>query len=187
MTETTPLAVLTVCTGNICRSPALERLLAQRFGDAVTVSSAGTGAVVGAPIHPPMVALMEAAGVNTAGFAARQINEGIVAGAELIIPLTVEHRSAVLRDSPAALRRCFTILELAAIVTSPDFPALTGETRAERLREAVKLAAAYRALAADAERDVPDPYRRGNESYRHAWDLIVRAVDGLAGVIEPAR
>ena len=38
-----PFRVLTVCTGNICRSPAVERLLAAALGpDAdVEVSSAG--------------------------------------------------------------------------------------------------------------------------------------------------
>ena len=39
--------VLAVCTGNICRSPAVELLLRDRLGAHVDVASAGVGAVVG--------------------------------------------------------------------------------------------------------------------------------------------
>ena len=50
-----------ICTGNICRSPAIERLFRSAFagGSGVAVHSAGTGALVGQPIQPPMVALLE--------------------------------------------------------------------------------------------------------------------------------
>ena len=59
--------VLFVCTGNVCRSPAAERLLrrdldemAGGFGglSGVHISSAGTGALVGEPISPPMASLV---------------------------------------------------------------------------------------------------------------------------------
>ena len=35
-------SILAVCTGNVCRSPAVERLLADKSGSTVGVSSAGT-------------------------------------------------------------------------------------------------------------------------------------------------
>mgnify|MGYP002738687724 CR=1 FL=1 len=56
MTESTisPYRILTVCTGNVCRSPAAERLLEHTLNPSVTVRSAGTRALVGEPIHPPM-------------------------------------------------------------------------------------------------------------------------------------
>ena len=50
--------ILTVCTGNLCRSPAAERLLASKLGPTVKVSSAGTHALVGQPISEPMAALL---------------------------------------------------------------------------------------------------------------------------------
>ena len=59
-----PFRILTVCTGNICRSPVAERLLQAGLGDAVAVSSAGVRAVVGDPIHPGMVALLERSGIR---------------------------------------------------------------------------------------------------------------------------
>ncbi|GMA87571.1 hypothetical protein GCM10025868_28210 [Angustibacter aerolatus] len=52
-----PARVLVVCTGNVCRSPLVERLLRQRLGtDAVDVSSAGTQALVGEPMTDPAAA-----------------------------------------------------------------------------------------------------------------------------------
>ena len=51
-------SILAVCTGNVCRSPAVERLLASKLGPTVRVSSAGTHALVGHPISEPMAALL---------------------------------------------------------------------------------------------------------------------------------
>src|SRR5690606_41368685 len=53
--------LLIVCTGNVCRSPAIERLFRSAFaeGSGITVHSAGTGALVGEPIQGPMVQLLE--------------------------------------------------------------------------------------------------------------------------------
>ena len=48
--------ILTVCTGNICRSPVAERLLTKSLGDEVTVASAGVHAALSAPpVIEPMV------------------------------------------------------------------------------------------------------------------------------------
>ncbi|MFN7241836.1 MAG: protein-tyrosine-phosphatase, partial [Dietzia cercidiphylli] len=46
---------MTVCTGNMCRSPLAERLLSVRAAHAgldVVADSAGTRAVNGVAIHP---------------------------------------------------------------------------------------------------------------------------------------
>ena len=64
--------VLTVCTGNTCRSPAVERLLAARTG--LTVRSAGTHAEPGAQVSAPMARLLHDCGIATEGFAARLID-----------------------------------------------------------------------------------------------------------------
>ena len=81
--------VLFVCTGNVCRSPAAERLVRRGIDVAVggiaglsgvTVSSAGTWALVGEPISPPMAALIAGDGADAKGFAARQLTADIVRG-----------------------------------------------------------------------------------------------------------
>lgn len=74
--ESVSYTVLCVCTGNICRSPAAERLLAVALGPTVTVASAGTYAMKGDPISPPMDTFVEQAGGSAASFAARQLERG---------------------------------------------------------------------------------------------------------------
>ena len=46
--------VLMVCTGNICRSPAMHYLAARDWVDAADVTSAGTHAEVGMDATPEM-------------------------------------------------------------------------------------------------------------------------------------
>lgn len=111
--------ILTVCTGNICRSPVAERLLAARLGDRAEVTSAGTRAVVGAPIDPGMASLLDTAGEASGGFAARQLTATQIRDADLVLALTRAHRARILEEVPAALRRTFTLLEFARIVASP--------------------------------------------------------------------
>lgn len=178
--------ILTVCTGNICRSPAVERLLARALPEA-HVTSAGVRAVVGGPVHPPMAALLTAAGVSPDGFAARQLTADAVADADLILPLTRGHRAAIVELVPAALRRSFTLRELArfAIAIGPD--ALPDGTLAERLDALLPLAAAQRGrVRVDPhDDDVVDPYGGGDRLYALSFDQLKPAVDAIAAVLRP--
>jgi protein-tyrosine phosphatase len=73
----TPLAILFVCLGNICRSPLAEaafRAEADRAGLAVTVDSAGTGNWhVGRPPDPRAQATARGHGIDIASYRARQV------------------------------------------------------------------------------------------------------------------
>ena len=68
-------AVLVVCIGNVCRSPAVEHLLRSALdGDStVAVHSAGTRALVGQPVQPPMKRLLGRQGHTVDTFAARAV------------------------------------------------------------------------------------------------------------------
>jgi len=173
--------ILTVCTGNICRSPVAERLLQAGLGDAVTVGSGGVRAMVGDPIHPEMVALLEQSGVPADGFVARQVGPADVRGADLVLALTRAHRSQLVQLAPAALRRSFTLLEFARIVASPDLPGVPAGPVGVRLSALVPLAARHRLLAGDPDtHDVPDPYGRDRVAYSLSYALIRDAVDTIA-------
>lgn len=175
--------ILTVCTGNICRSPVAERLLRAGLGNEVTVSSAGVRAVVGAPIHPGMVALLEESGIRADGFAARQVTPREIRSADLVLALTRDHRARLVQEAPGALRRSFTLLELARLVTSPDLPPVPSGPVDIRLRALVLWAARHRAAppVGDGD-DVPDPYGHGDAEYELAYRLIHAAVDTIARV-----
>ncbi|WP_308121887.1 arsenate reductase/protein-tyrosine-phosphatase family protein [Actinotalea ferrariae] len=173
---TATFSILTVCTGNICRSPAVERLLAAGLGPTVTVASAGTRAVVGHPVSAPMVPLMTRAGAGADGFAARQLTEQLARDAELVLALTRDHRSTIVQLAPASVRRTFTLLELARLAAAVDPGAIPAGTPAERLAAIVPLAAAQRGRVPGGDDDVVDPYGRGDALYAEAFGLIEPAV-----------
>jgi protein-tyrosine phosphatase len=153
------------------------------LGDEVDVVSAGVHAVVGAPIHPGMVALIETSGIRTDGFVARQLTPSDINDADLVLALTREHRAYVVQEVPAALRRSFTLLEFARIVASPDLPPVPAGPVDVRLRALVSLATRHRAAAplADSD-DVPDPYGHGTAEYELAYALVSDAVDTITSV-----
>ncbi len=94
--------VLVVCSGNICRSPMGEQVLRRAFaeaglGEAVTVSSAGTGDWhVGQGAHPPARRILADAGYPTA-HAARQVTRAMVNASDLVLAADRGHLRA-LRD-----------------------------------------------------------------------------------------
>lgn len=181
-----PARVLAVCTGNICRSPAVERLLAARLaGTDVHVSSAGTRAVVGHPVSEPMVPLITDGGGETAWFAARSLTEDLVRGADLVLALTRGHRSSVVELAPAAVRRTFTLRELARLVPHVDPQVLhdSGATPGARVRALPALAAAVRHVAGTGEDDVVDPIGGSDALYRQSYDELAPAVDVIAAAL----
>jgi len=183
MTSTEPPArILAVCTGNICRSPVVERVLAARLaGTDVQVTSAGTRAVVGHAVSAPMVPLIAAAGADATGFAARQLTADMIREADLVIALTRAHRSEVVELVPSAVRRTFTLLEIARLVAHVDPQAVhgAGPTPGARLRALPGLAAAVRHVAGSGTDDVADPIGGSEAVYRASYDAMAPALSTL--------
>lgn len=178
-TDTDRLRVLSVCVGNICRSPVAEFLLRQELGDRVESSSAGTHALVGEPVYPPMAARLDALRVAHEG-GARQVTEAMLRQADLILTMTRELRSRVVEVAPATLRRTFTLAEFAAIVTAGPRPAAPPSGRGELVPLIAAAAAQRSAVAARGiELDIADPYRREDADYALAFDQIRRCVAAI--------
>lgn len=179
-------SVLIVCTGNICRSPAAERLLAVALGPDVRIESAGTYAMRGRPISPPMDSLIASAGASADGFAGRQVNESLARSATLVLALTRAHRAQLVELAPAVVRRAFTLKEFASLLSAVDPSDLPAEGGvAERLKASIPLAAARRGQTRRAAKDddVADPYTLGDDAYRAAFDEIDAAVRTIGRVI----
>jgi protein-tyrosine phosphatase len=171
--------IVAVCTGNVCRSPAAERLLADKLGPTVQVASAGTHALVGHPISQPMAALLRDGGVEPDAFEARLLSEQMLKDADLILSMTRAQRGLVVELWPAAVRRTFTLREFARLLSSVDPSVLPDGTPAERLRAAIPLAMAERGrrLALSNEDDIVDPFRLSTEVYADSFAQLVSAVD----------
>jgi protein-tyrosine-phosphatase len=91
--------VLFVCTGNICRSPLaqvlLARALAERGVSDVEVSSAGTGAWDGAPASEGAYLVALERGLDLSEHRARLLTRELVEAADLVFTMARHHRARV--------------------------------------------------------------------------------------------
>jgi len=195
-----PFTVLTVCTGNICRSPLAERLLVQGFsalaaqagpawtpGRGVAVASAGVAAHVGEAMTPETAALVAAAGGDPAGHIARQLTPRLAEEAGLVLALSREHRARVVSLAPSVNRRTFALGEFARIAgwladsgwEAPGLEAVPGELLARLVEEAALSRGLVPPLDDPAQDDVVDPYLAGPEVYALTGEQVSRAAAEL--------
>lgn len=184
-----PFEVLMVCTGNICRSPAAERLLRSALASAedLVVRSAGTGALKDAGIDSVVSGLLEADGVSAVGHHSHWLTEADVRRADLVLGMESEHRSRAVSLFPPAVRRSFTMNGFAALAAAvpPDVLAASAasQTVTGRLRALIELAPQYRQLG--ITEDIDDPYRADAATYARVYDEIVQAVQAVAAAVNP--
>lgn len=96
-------SVLVVCVGNICRSPVGERLLSARLRDrgaAISVSSAGIGALVGHSADETAAAIAAEHGVDLEGHIARQFSRELGTAHDLILTMEPRHRREIIEAAP---------------------------------------------------------------------------------------
>ena len=187
--------ILTVCTGNVCRSPVAERLLTQGLdaAPAVEVISRGTHAYPGEPISPIMAELLhQRTGLGSADMVAHRLMPDDVRDADLILGMTRAHRSYAVKLYPSAVQRAFTLSELARLVRDVDQPevtrlASTGMVE-DRLRALTLLARQARRPVPVEWDDIPDPIGQDRAVYEQVFDrisadtgTIVTAVTGRNG------
>ncbi|WP_193598119.1 low molecular weight phosphatase family protein [Microbacterium sp. YJN-G] len=190
--------VLTVCTGNICRSPMGEMLLRSALADlGIRVHSAGTHALVDESMTDPalQLAIVHGADAEQArAHRARLLSPPLLAETDLVLTMTREHRSHVVQLVPALLHRTFTVREFARLVeplTDDDVRrgvADAGPDAGLRLQALARLAGAQRGMvhAQPDEHDVIDPYRRSQQTYELCASQLVPAVAEVSRVIRAA-
>lgn len=176
----TEFSILAICTGNICRSPFAEAVLRSRLTvqhRGVVVRSAGTYAVVGAPIHERSAEELALRGGSAESFRARQLVGDMLAAADLVLTMTRDQRAHCLQEHPRALKRIFTLREFAALLRH-----LEPASSAWDLPSIVSAAVTSRSELADSppsSLDIADPYGRGPAAYRTMADEIIAAVDTI--------
>jgi protein-tyrosine phosphatase len=178
--------ILVVCTGNIARSPMAQRLLEHRLlaVPSLSVSSAGTWGHEGSPMERSAAAALAEVGIDEGGFRARELTLGMVRSAALVLTATRDHRAAVLRHDPTALRRTFTLRELARLAALPVAASelQPGPARAHRVVEAAA-GARGSVRVPPREDDVADPFGAPLSVYRACRDQIRVAVDQIASAL----
>lgn len=99
-------SILCVCTGNICRSPLAERLLAAALPH-VNVASAGIGALQGSPMDPAAAAIAQREGLPAHDHAGRQLTQAMVAEHELVLVMEADQKRWIESRYPESRGRVF--------------------------------------------------------------------------------
>jgi protein-tyrosine phosphatase len=107
-------SVLVVCTGNSCRSPMAQVMLAHMLeGTPVFVYSAGTAAPEGNPATALAVEAMGEVGLDLTRHRARQLEPEMIRAADLVLVMEEYHRQRVLESVPEAAGRTWLLLSFA--------------------------------------------------------------------------
>lgn len=190
--------IMTVCTGNICRSPMAEVLLRSALAElGVRVHSAGTHALVDEGMTEQALQLAVAHGADTTASGdhrARLLTGPLLTETDLVLTMAREHRSQVVQMMPALLHRTFTLREfarLAEALTDDEVRsgvAAAGPDAGARLQALARLIGSQRGMvpAEPDNDDVIDPYRRSQKTYDLSASQLVPAVAEAARVIGAA-
>lgn len=169
MTE--PYRVMTVCTGNICRSPMAEIVLRDRLdaaglGDAVVVDSSGiSDEEHGRPVDRRARTVLAEHGYPVGdGHRARQVRASDLPARDLVLAMTAQHARALRRlaGSPDAAERVvmYRSFDPAAPVVAPGQP--------------------------EHVLDVDDPWYGGPENFETCLAEIEAAADGVVAHVRAA-
>jgi protein-tyrosine phosphatase len=167
-------SILVVCTGNVCRSPMAEGLLRKALvetlgDDAPVVSSAGTAGWEGSAAMPEAVAAAAERGVDIAAHRARRLRPGMAETTDLVLCMAREHRDAIVRSTPSAAGRTFTLKELVSLLER--LPDGGPDTASDRLAAADTLRRAD-GHTGGGDEDVADPLGLPIEGYRAIADEL---------------
>jgi protein-tyrosine phosphatase len=153
----TPVRLLVVCLGNICRSPMAEgairaRIEASPLAGRVILDSVGTGPWhVGRPPDPRAIATAARHGVDITGLRGRQLSSDDFARHDWLLCADRSNLREVLARGPAETHsRCALLLDWAGV----------------------------------ANAEVPDPYTGGAAEFEAVWGMLERAAQGVVARLE---
>ncbi len=161
-----PYRVMTVCTGNICRSPIAEVVLRDRFeaaglGDLVVVDSGGTSSEeLGNPIDPRAARVLREAGYAVPRRTAHQVAPSDVVDRDLLLPMTSQHARrlralASAAGTDAAKVRIYRSFDPAAALEAVD----------------------------ESDLDVEDPWYGGHDDFLATLEEVEAAADAIVDFV----
>ena len=100
--------ILTLCVGNICRSPLAQALLARELPKH-QVRSAGLNALVGYPADPAVIQIAQEHGFDLGGHRAQQVTSVMCQQAELILVMEQEHKTQLEQLYPQVRGKVFRL------------------------------------------------------------------------------
>lgn len=175
------VAIVVLCTANVCRSPMAAALLARRLSEldvAARVRSAGM-LRGGDPPCPEVISVMARYGMDIAAHRSRAACAADLARASLVLAMARDSLRYAVVSEPGVWPRAFTLRELIRraerIGPRPAGEPFSGWlSRAHAGRERAAL------LGDSADDDVPDPSGGPLRAYVEVADLLDRSVTKLA-------
>ncbi|SFK49573.1 protein-tyrosine phosphatase [Rhodanobacter glycinis] len=102
--------ILTVCVGNICRSPTAEYLFRQQLAHrGIEVGSAGISAMRDYPMDATALQVMGERGVDGSVHRARQVTPGMLRESDLILGMEKSHLTTLAQLAPEASGKMFLL------------------------------------------------------------------------------
>lgn len=151
------MKILTVCLGNICRSPMAEGILRHRAQErdlTIVTDSAGTGDYhVGEAPDRRAQAAMRRYGIDISDLRARQFTVSDFDRFDLILAMDISNLRNISRLAPDA-------------------------------RLAAKARLVMDHAPGHPEREVPDPYFGGDEGFDHVYRMLLEACDRVLDTVE---
>jgi protein-tyrosine-phosphatase len=140
------IKILTVCTGNICRSPMAEGVIRTVFdaNQSMDVSSAGTHAVEGNPATEFAILASGEKGIDITAHRARLLDSMLINSGDIILCMEPAHAEWVLSIDSSAYEKVYNLA---------DFSGTSGSLR-----------------------KIADPYGCSLREYRICFDTIDKCV-----------
>ena len=149
--------VLTICTGNVCRSPMAARLL-QHALDAETgpisklqVASAGVAADHGQPASENSVAALESVGIDLGKHRSQPLSTDLVDQAFAIFGMTQSHLDILQSYFPELPKRVHLFREF---------------------------------IGKNADPEIPDPFGADYKAYKACLDAMVEAIPSVVAYLK---
>lgn len=172
-----------VCTGNICRSPAMHYLARREWGDAAEVTSAGIYAEIGMDVPQPMRHAAARHGLTIPRHRPTQLDKRILAQADLVLVATQQHARWIEAEWGGPASHAFGIKEAAELTARAERP--LGSTARERLVNAAASLHAARETHPAPLRSLDDPWSLDQATYDRVMDEIAEdlaAITDWAGL-----
>jgi protein-tyrosine phosphatase len=179
---TSPFTVLHVCTGNICRSPMSERILAGLTGEDVYNHGAGISAYhEGENMQNNAMTELESRGFDPDGHRARHLLREHVEASDLILVATTGHLDYIAERFPEASGKTFLVRSFGPMAADLAETLPDGDT-AVRGKALVDAADARRGDY--EELDLADPWGMRQEVYAQIADQLEAALRPVAAALE---
>lgn len=176
--------ILVVCSGNLCRSPAVERMLGHLLigggPSRFEVESAGTEGPAGHAMHPLTRAGLERRGIPAQAHVSRVLTAAHLDRASLVLTAERRHRAQAAALAPWVAPVTFTLLEFARSSTTAVRVGVMNPP------ELVAAAAGFRAAAsaaAPALDDLADPVHGTSQDHELMLSTAQRAVTVVVGAL----